>query len=189
MSRAGDVAALVQSAVQQYGRRDCAFNNAGVSSGVRVPTHEYIEDVWDRVIEVNLKGVWLCMKYEIQQMLRQGNGAIVNTASATGLVGLRGSSAYDTSKHAVIGLTKTAALEYAQQDIRVNAVCPGYIHTAMTERGLSDPERAEQMIALQPIGRVGTPEEVAETVVWLCSEAASFVTGHAMAVDGGCVAQ
>ena len=129
------------------------------------------------------------MKYEIPQMLSQGSGAIVNTASAWGLVGAPGASAYVASKHGVVGLTKTAALEYAQQGIRVNCVCPGVIETPMTARGLSDPARRARIIATEPIGRVGTPEEIAEAVVWLCSDATSFVTGHAMSVDGGYVAQ
>jgi NAD(P)-dependent dehydrogenase (short-subunit alcohol dehydrogenase family) len=141
------------------------------------------------VIAVNLTGVWLCMKYEIVQMLHQGGGAMVNTASIAGLIGGAGGTAYSASKHGVIGLTKTAALEYATQGIRVNCVCPGVIHTPMTERGLSNPERRARILASEPMGRVGTPEEVAEAVVWLCSDAASFVTGHAMSVDGGYVAQ
>ena len=138
---------------------------------------------------VNLTGVWFCMKYEIPHMLRQGRGAIVNTASVAGLIGGRGLAAYVASKHGVVGLTKTAALEYAQQGIRVNCVCPGVIHTPMTERAWSDPEQRAQIIASEPMGRIGNPEEIAEAVVWLCSDAASFVTGHAMSIDGGFVAQ
>jgi NAD(P)-dependent dehydrogenase (short-subunit alcohol dehydrogenase family) len=137
---------------------------------------------------VNLTGVWLCMKYALQQMLTQGGGALVNTASVAGLIGSRGLAAYVASKHGVVGLTKTAALEYAQQGIRVNCVCPGMIQTPMTESALRDPARQAQITA-RPMGRVGTPEEIAEAVVWLCSDAASFVTGHAMTVDGGYVAQ
>jgi NAD(P)-dependent dehydrogenase (short-subunit alcohol dehydrogenase family) len=129
------------------------------------------------------------MKYEIPQMLSQGSGAIINTASVAGLIGARGLAAYVASKHGVVGLTKTAALEYAQQGIRVNCVCPGVIETPMTARGLSNPARRAGIIATEPIGRIGTPEEVAEAVVWLCSDAASFVTGHAMTVDGGYMAQ
>ena len=194
VSRAVEVQALLSKAVETYGRLDCAHNNAGISGfGIAgdayTLTAEYPEERWHQVIAVNLTGVWLCMKYELQQMLRQGSGAIVNTASGAGLVGSRGISAYVASKHGVVGLTKTAALEYAQQGIRVNCVCPGYIQTPMTERGLSDPEQKAQIVSREPIGRVGTPEEVAEAVVWLCSDAASFVTGHAMAVDGGYVAQ
>ena len=139
---------------------------------------------------MNLTGVWLCMKAEIAQMLRQGGGVIVNTASVAGLVGFAGLPAYVASKHGVVGLTKTAALEYAKQGIRVNAVCPGVIRTPMLERLLEDhPEMAEPMLGGEPVGRLGTPEEVAEAVAWLCSDAASFVTGHAMAVDGGWIAQ
>lgn len=189
VSRAGDVETLVQSTVQQFGRLDCAFNNAGISGG-QVRIHEYSEEDWDRVIDINLKGVWLCLKYEIIQMLEQGGGAIVNTASTMGLVGGAGSASYGASKHGVVGLTKNAAVDYAQAGIRVNAVCPGHIRTPMTEQGtLLVPGNEERIIARHPIGRLGAPEEIAETVVWLCSDAASFVTGHAMAVDGGYVAQ
>jgi NAD(P)-dependent dehydrogenase (short-subunit alcohol dehydrogenase family) len=188
VSKAIEVQALISKAVETYGRLDCAHNNAGISGGGRALTAEYAEDTWQQVLAVNLTGVWLCMKYEIPQMLHQGGGAIVNTASAAGLVGSRGISAYVASKHGVVGLTKTAALEYAQQGIRVNCVCPGVIQTPMTERALSDPIMQAQ-IAARPIGRVGAPEEVAEAVVWLCSDAASFVTGHAMSIDGGLVAQ
>src|SRR5262245_10187578 len=189
VSQAVEVQALISKAVETYGRLDCAHNNAGIGGGPRALTTEYPEDRWHQVIAVNLTGVWLCMKYEIPQMLHQGRGTIVNTASAAGLVGTRGTSAYVASKHGVVGLTKTAALEYAQQGIRVNCVCPGWIQTPMTERGLSDPERRARIIASAPTGRVGTPEEVAEAVVWLCSDAASFVTGHAMSVDGGVIAR
>jgi NAD(P)-dependent dehydrogenase (short-subunit alcohol dehydrogenase family) len=188
VSKAVEVQALISQAVETYGRLDCAYNNAGIAGGVRARTADYPEDRWHQVIAVNLTGVWLCMKYEIPQMLHQGGGTIVNTASAAGLVGSRGTAAYVASKHGVVGLTKTAALEYAQQGIRVNCVCPGWIQTPMTARGLSDPEQKAQIVVREPIGRVGTPEEVAETVVWLCSDAASFVTGHAMSVDGGLVA-
>lgn len=183
------VKALISKTVETYGRLDCAHNNAGISGGGHALTAEYSEERWHQVIAVNLTGVWLCMKYEIPQILSQGSGAIVNTASVAGLIGGRGLAAYVASKHGVVGLTKTAALEYAQQGIRVNCVCPGVIHTPMTARGLSDPERRARIIATEPIGRVGTPEEVAEAVVWLCSDAASFVTGHTMTVDGGFVAQ
>ncbi len=190
VSNATEVEAMISKAVETYGRLDCAHNNAGISSGgQRAFTAEYPEDRWHQVIAINLTGVWLCMKYEIPQMLQQGGGAIVNTASAAGLVGLPYASAYVASKHGVVGLTKTAALEYAKQGIRVNCVCPGYIETPMTEQGRNDPERMAHMIASEPIGRIGKPDEIAETVVWLCSDAASFVTGHTMTVDGGYVAQ
>ena len=188
VTSASAVEALISKTVETYGRLDCAHNNAGIWGGLRALTAEYPEDRWQQVIAVNLTGVWLCMKYEIPQMLSQGSGAIVNTASAAGLVGSRGISAYVASKHGVVGLTKTAALEYAQQGIRVNCVCPGMIQTPMTESALRDPARQAQ-IAARPMGRVGTPEEIAEAVVWLCSDAASFITGHAMTVDGGYVAQ
>ena len=183
------VETLFSKAVETYGRLDCAHNNAGISGGGRALTADYSEDTWHQVIAVNLTGVWLCMKYEISQMLHQGGGVIVNTASVAGLIGGRGLAAYVASKHGVVGLTKTAALEYAQQGIRVNCVCPGVIQTPMTERGLSNAERRARIIASEPMGRVGTPEEIAEAVVWLCSDAASFVTGHTMTVDGGHVAQ
>jgi NAD(P)-dependent dehydrogenase (short-subunit alcohol dehydrogenase family) len=188
VSQAVEVQALISKAVETYGRLDCAHNNAGISGGGRALTADYAEDRWHQVTAVNLTGVWLCMRYEIPQMLSQGSGAIVNTASVAGLIGSRGLAAYVASKHGVVGLTKTAALEYAQQSIRVNCVCPGVIQTPMTEGALSDPALQAQ-ITVRPMGRVGTPEEVAEAVVWLCSDAASFVTGHAMSIDGGYVEQ
>jgi NAD(P)-dependent dehydrogenase (short-subunit alcohol dehydrogenase family) len=190
------VEAMISKTVETYGRLDCAHNNAGVGgSGVApTPTADVTEDTWDYTININLKGVWLCMKYEIPQMLSQGGGAIVNTASILGLVGLPTGAAYVASKHGVVGLTKTAALEYAQTGLRINAVCPGFIRTPMVERFVElasrdNPHIAEQVTALHPLGRLGTPAEVAEAVVWLCSDAASFVTGHTMTVDGGYVAQ
>ncbi len=189
VSKAAEVEAMVTKAVEAYGRLDCTFNNAGIE-GALVSTVDYTEEDWDRVIAINLKGVWLCMKYEIPRMLKQGGGTIVNTASGWGLVGGRSASAYVASKHGVVGLTKTAALEYAKSGIRVNAVCPGVIRTPMVERGLAiSPEFEAQVVAAAPVGRMGKPEEIAEAVAWLCSEAASFVTGHAMSVDGGFVAQ
>ncbi|RLC97350.1 MAG: short chain dehydrogenase [Chloroflexi bacterium] len=189
VTRAEQVEAMVKGAVAAYGRLDCAFNNAGVG-GARAPTAEHTEEDWDRIIRVNLKGVWLCMKYEIPQMLEQGGGVIVNTASVAGLVGFNGTPAYVASKHGVVGLTKAAALEYAQSGIRVNAVCPGVIHTPMIDRTVSKlPHMAEVYRKMHPMGRLGEPEEIAEAVVWLSSDAASFVTGHAMAVDGGLTVQ
>jgi len=190
VTQANAVQALIAAAVAAYGRLDCAHNNAGIE-GVWATTADYPEDDWDRVMAVNLKGVWLCMKYEIPQMLQQGGGAIVNTASLAGLVGAKRLAAYVASKHGVVGLTKTAALEYAKAGIRVNAVCPGVIHTAMVERMFFQrrSQVVERLAASEPLGRLGTPEEVAEAVVWLCSDAASFVTGHALSVDGGLYAQ
>jgi NAD(P)-dependent dehydrogenase (short-subunit alcohol dehydrogenase family) len=194
VTRATEVEALISTAVERYGRLDCAHNNAGISGrGIagdrRELTAEYPDERWHQVIAINLTGVWLCMKFELRQMLTQGGGAIVNTASAAGLVGLVGNAAYVASKHGVVGLTKTAAVEYAQHGIRVNCVCPGYIQTPMTAPGMQDPDHMARMIASEPVRRMGYPEEVAEAVVWLCSDAASFVTGHTMAVDGGYVAQ
>src|SRR5215467_9524452 len=191
VTSASAVEAMISKTVETYGRLDCAHNNAGVTQRAYPPTAEFPEDEWHRVLAVNLTGVWLCMKYELPQMLQQGRGAIVNTASVAGLVGLPSvsASAYVASKHGVVGLTKTAALEYAQQGIRVNCVCPGYIQTPMTAAMMQDPARMARIIAREPMGRVGTPEEIAEAVVWLCSDAASFVTGHTMTVDGGYVAQ
>jgi NAD(P)-dependent dehydrogenase (short-subunit alcohol dehydrogenase family) len=191
VSKAVEVQALISQAVATYGRLDCAHNNAGIGSRPRAPLHECTEETWDRVLAINLKGVWLCMKYEIIQMLTQGSGTIVNTASIMGLVGSwSGTAAYNASKHGVVGLTKTAALEYATSGIRVNAVCPGYIHTPLIEEALtSNPALEAQIVARHPVGRMGEPEEIAEAVVWLCSDATSFVTGHTMTVDGGYVAQ
>jgi NAD(P)-dependent dehydrogenase (short-subunit alcohol dehydrogenase family) len=187
VSNAGDVEGLIKATVGTYGRLDCAHNNAGVGSGPG-QTAEIEEAQWARVIGINLTGVWLCLKHEIPQMLAQGGGAIVNTASVAGLVGGVG-SAYVAAKHGVIGLTKNAALEYAARGIRVNAVCPGGTRTRMLDGVLSDPEREATWLSWHPIGRFGMPEEVAAAVVWLCSDAASFVTGIAMPVDGCFVAR
>lgn len=184
---AGFVEAMIASVVTTYGRIDCAFNNAGVAphhvDARQLKTAEWSEQSFDRMIAVNLKSVWLCMKYEILRMQAQGGGAIVNTSSILGLVALANGVAYTAAKHGVIGLTKTAALEYAQDNIRVNAVCPGFIRTPMTKE--TQEERSEQVIARTPLGRFGDPEEIAEMVAWLCSDRASYVTGAAYAVDGG----
>ena len=188
VSQAADVEAMVSKVIETYDRLDCAFNNAGIAGPIGVATAEYSEEAWHQVISINLTGVWLCMKYEIKQMLKQNGGAIVNTASVMGLVG-SGSPAYGASKHGVVGLTKSAALSYSQEGIRINAVCPGFIVTPILDPIIGDDSLVETLNARHPIGRMGQPEEVAETVVWLCSDAASFVTGHAMAVDGGYVAQ
>jgi NAD(P)-dependent dehydrogenase (short-subunit alcohol dehydrogenase family) len=179
------VEAVIAKTLEKYGRLDYAFNNAGIE-GTIGDTVSYPEDVFDRTIAINLKAVWLCMKYEIPQMLKIGGGAIVNTASTLGLVAIGGASAYTAAKHGVVGLTRTAALEYAQKNIRVNCVCPGFIRTSMLERALDKGQIAEdQMIAIEPVGRLGKPEEIAEGVLWLLSDAASFVTGHALTIDGG----
>jgi len=183
VSQAVQVEAMVAAAVSAYGRLDCAFNNAGIST--RAPLHELSEEAWDRVLSIDLKGVWLCLKYEIAHMLRQGGGAIVNTSSVLGQVGGDwGNSPYIAAKHGVIGLTQAAALEYGKQGIRVNAVCPGTIDTPFLSMG-----SAQSYAHFHPIGRVGQPDEVAQAVVWLCSNAASFITGHALSVDGGWLAQ
>jgi NAD(P)-dependent dehydrogenase (short-subunit alcohol dehydrogenase family) len=188
VTRNEDVKRMVAFTAERFGRLDAAFNNAGIELEAQ-PTHECEEDTFDRVIGVNLKGVWLCMKHEITQMLAQGGGAIVNTASVAGLVGAPMMPAYCGSKHGVIGLTKAAAAEYGRHKIRVNAVCPGVINTPMMERAFAaDPRRQPRMERLHLLKRVGQPEEIAEAVLFLCSDAASFVTGHPMAVDGGMVA-
>lgn len=184
-----DVKALIAKVVETYGRLDCAHNNAGIE-GMAGPCVQCTEENWDRTISINLKGVFLCCKYEIPEMLKNGGGAIVNTSSVAGLVGFPGIPAYTASKHGVAGLTKTIALDYAQQNIRCNAVCPGVIDTPMIDRFTGgDPEAMKAMEATEPIGRLGMPSEIADTVVYLCSDKASFVTGIAMPVDGAFVAQ
>lgn len=189
VSSEADVRALIAATVETFGRVDCAFNNAGIE-GTMGTTHECSDQNWDRTIAINLKGTWLCMRAQIEQMLRQGHGSIVNMSSVAGLVGFTGLPAYVASKHGVLGLTKTAALEYAERGIRVNAVCPGVIHTEMIDRVTGKKADAEQaFIAYEPIGRMGTPEEVGEAAAWLCSDAASFVTGACLPVDGAFVAR
>jgi len=185
VSKTAEIMVLIEQIVRRYGRLDCAFNNAGIEGMVSM-TAEGTEDNWDRVMAVNLRGVWLCMKHEIPQMLTQGGGTIVNTASVGGLVGLQGLSAYCASKGGVIQLTKAAALEYARSNIRINAVCPGGVKTGMSRRLAKQPQIGDNVPA--PMKRWAKPEEVGEAVAWLCSDAATFVTGHAMAVDGGFVA-
>lgn len=184
-----DVKSMVEKTIEKYGRLDYAFNNAGIE-GLSGPTADCMEENWDRVINVNLKGVWLCMKHQIPYMLKQGKGAIVNTASVAGLVGFLNIPAYVASKHGMNGLTKAAALEYAKSGIRINAVCPGVIKTPMIDRFTGKNKEVEKHFeTMEPVGRLGLPEEVAEAVVWLCSDGASFVTGINMPVDGGWVAQ
>lgn len=190
MSLDADVRAMIKAVVGAHGRLDCAFNNAGIAGwqvdAAGKKTADWSEEAFDRMIAVNLKGVWLCMRHELPQMQTQGGGAIVNTASIAGLTGLPSSSAYVAAKHGVIGLTKTAAIEYAEANIRVNAVCPGYIRTRMTESAMQ--LRGEAILAHTPLKRMGNPEEIAEMVVWLCSERASYVSGAAYNVDGGYMA-
>jgi NAD(P)-dependent dehydrogenase (short-subunit alcohol dehydrogenase family) len=188
VSKASEVEALIQKAVERFGRLDVAFNNAGIE-GVWVPIVRQSEEDWDRTININLKGVWLCLKYEIQQMLKQGGGgAIVNMASVTGLVGGAGAAAYSASKHGVVGLTKSAALETARSGIRINAVCPAVIETPMGERLFGAPAVHKSVVGLHPIGRFGRPAEIAEAVVWMCSDRASFMTGQSLILDGGFLA-
>lgn len=189
VSKGDQVAALIASAVAAYGRIDCAFNNAG-TEGVMGSIEDCTEETWDRTLDINLKGVWLCMKYELPEMRKHGRGSIVNCASIAGLVGFASAGAYVASKHGVVGLTRTAALENARAGVRVNAVCPGIIRTAMIERVTGGkPEVEAQLLAPQPIGRMGEPEEVAAAVLWLSSAGASLTTGQALAIDGGWVAQ
>ena len=189
VSKTKDVKALIQKTIATFGRLDFAYNNAGIE-GDSAPVHECSEENWDKTIGINLKGIWLCMKYEIPEMLKHGKGVIVNCSSVAGLVGFSGLPAYVASKHGVIGLTKTAALECAKLGIRVNAVCPGVIQTPMIDRLTGKKkESIEQFTALEPMARFGLAEEIANAVIWLCSEEASFVTSVAMPVDGGFVAQ
>jgi NAD(P)-dependent dehydrogenase (short-subunit alcohol dehydrogenase family) len=188
VSKAADVQALIQKTVAKFGRVDVAFNNAGIE-GNWIPIAEQSEEDWDRVIDINLKGTWLCLKYEIQQMLKQGGGgAIVNMSSVAGLMGNAGSATYCASKHGVMGLTKAAALENARSGIRVNAVCPAVIETPMAERAFAEPEMNKFVLGLHPLGRFGKPMEVAEAVLWMCSDRASFMTGHSIVLDGGFLA-
>jgi NAD(P)-dependent dehydrogenase (short-subunit alcohol dehydrogenase family) len=188
VTQADEVEAMVDKAVARWGRLDCALNNAG-TTGVSAPTADYTLDDWNRAIALNLTGVFLCLKYELPAMLERG-GAIVNMASGAGLVGFPGLPAYVASKHGVVGLTRAAALEYASQGVRVNAICPGSTRTPMLEGFMGGDEQVERMMTRAvPLGRLGRPEEIAEAVVWLCSDAASFVVGHSLAVDGGSVIQ
>jgi NAD(P)-dependent dehydrogenase (short-subunit alcohol dehydrogenase family) len=179
------VAAMVEQTVSTFGRLDAAYNNAGVQSPA-IETADASGEEFDRVNSINLRGVWNCMKYELLQMRRQGSGAIVNCSSIGGVIGLPGRAIYHASKHGVIGLTKSAALEYASKGIRINAVCPGTIETPMVEEMLTkEPDAMKEILRDQPIGRLGRPEEIAAAVLWLCSLGASFVIGHALVVDGG----
>lgn len=188
IAQAAEVESMIDKVVATYGRLDCAFNNAGIEIE-HLPLAESDEAVFDRIMSVNVKGVWLCMKHEIRQMLKQGGGVIVNTASVAGLVGAPLQPIYAASKHAVVGMTKTAAAEYGKAGIRINSVCPGIIRTPMLERALErEPRREKSIVKVHPIGRLGEAEEIANAALWLCSDSASFVTGHQLAVDGGLTA-
>ena len=187
VTRAEDVKAALAQVAEAFGRLDFAFNNAGIEPRKPAPTADYDEQEWHRIIDINLRGVFLCMKHEIPLILEHGEGgAIVNTSSGAGIIGIKGSPAYTAAKHGVIGLTKAAALDYAAQNIRINAICPGYIETPMMDRFTGGTaEGRAKVIAEEPVGRMGKPEEIAAAVLWLCSEAAAFMIGHAMVMDGG----
>lgn len=192
ISKRTDVENAVKTAVEIFGRLDCAVNSAGIAGTVSLPTHEYPEGDWLQMIAINLTGTWYCVKVELAQMLAQGGGNIVNIASAAGLVGQPTNVPYAASKHGVVGITKTAAIEYATQNIRVNAICPTAIETPMLMEGRRklayNPEALEQAKNLQRMKRMGQPQEVADVALWLCSDESTFITGHAMAVDGGAFA-
>jgi NAD(P)-dependent dehydrogenase (short-subunit alcohol dehydrogenase family) len=185
VTRTEEIKAALDKGVQAFGRLDFAFNNAGVEQPVQ-PAADLTEEDWDRIIDIDLRGVFLCMKHEIPLMLKQGGGAIVNTSSGAGVKGIAGQAAYCAAKYGIVGLTKAAALDYAKSNIRINAVCPGIIETPMMGRfSGGTPEGRAKVIAQEPIGRMGKPEEIAAAVVWLCSDPAAFVVGHAMVIDGG----
>jgi NAD(P)-dependent dehydrogenase (short-subunit alcohol dehydrogenase family) len=185
VTRAEDVKAALGRTIEAFGRLDFAFNNAGIEYAIK-PAAEVTEEEWDRIIGIDLRGVFLCMKHEIPLMLEHGGGAIVNNSSGAGIKGFKGGSAYVAAKHGVVGLTKAAALDYAASNIRINAVCPGIIDTPMMDRfSGGTPEGRQAVIAQEPVGRMGKPEEIGAAVVWLCSDAAAFVIGHAMVIDGG----
>ena len=182
VSKPEQVEASVAQAVKAFGRIDCAFNNAGVENKA-APLHEIELEEWDRILNINLRGTFICMKQEIAQMLRQGGGVVVNTSSGAGIRGVAGGASYAASKHAMIGMTKSAALDYAKQNIRVNCVLPGNIATPMMDRFTGGD--IQKAIDLEPVGRLGKPEEIAEAVLWMCSDLGGFVTGASIVVDGG----
>jgi NAD(P)-dependent dehydrogenase (short-subunit alcohol dehydrogenase family) len=185
VSRDNDVKNALEKTVEAFGRLDFAFNNAGVEQPVTAAA-DLTKEQWDRIVDINLGSVFLCMKYEIPLMLKQGGGAIVNTSSGAGVKGIAGQAAYCAAKFGIVGLTKAAALDYAKSNIRVNVVCPGIVNTPMMDRfSGGTPEGRARVIAQEPVGRMGKPEEIAAAVIWLCSDSAAFVVGHAMVIDGG----
>jgi NAD(P)-dependent dehydrogenase (short-subunit alcohol dehydrogenase family) len=188
VSKESDVKALIERTLAKFGRLDCAFNNAGVEQAL-TPLPDQTEETYDQIMDINVKGVWLSLKHEIPAMLKTGGGAVVNNASVAGLLGFATAPVYVASKHAVVGLTKAVALEYAKQNVRVNAVAPGAIETRMFHDFATAPEVKQMLESAHPIGRIGQPQEVASAVLWLCSAGASFVTGQIVPIDGGYTAQ
>lgn len=185
VTRSTDIESAVHKTLDTFGRLDFAFNNAGIEQPV-TPILDVTDDEWNRVLDVNLRGVFLCMKHQLPPMLRQGGGVIINTSSGAGVMGIPGQGAYAASKFGLIGLTKSVALDYAAQNIRVNAICPGIIDTPMMDRFTGDTrEGRERVIAQEPVGRMGRPEEIASAVIWMCSDNAAFLVGHALVMDGG----
>jgi NAD(P)-dependent dehydrogenase (short-subunit alcohol dehydrogenase family) len=187
VTKPADIQTALDKTIEAFGRLDFAFNNAGIEPKKPAPTAEYDDEEWNRIIDVNLRGVFLCMKREIPLILKHGEGgAIVNTSSGAGVIGIKGSPAYTAAKHGLLGLTKAAALDYAAQNIRINAVCPGYIETPMMDRFTGGtPEGRAKVVSEEPVGRMGKPEEIASAVLWLCSEGAAFMVGHSLVIDGG----